>query len=251
MQYRQTIIQGIFTTYLESPILSQKRPLVFLHGWWQSAESFSTIYSILDTQKIAYIGVDLPWFWRTETPSIDWGIEEYAEWVAEFIRKMSLDSIILIGHSFWGRIALILGSQDHMIEKIILIGSAGILPRQNIIRSFIVTGGKYFFLLPGLRTLGKYIKKRISSRDYNNAGALQDIFLRVIRTDLISYMRHSKYPTLLVWGDQDTETPLSDGERMHACISGSQMVIIPSGTHFVFQEFPQEVWTPIRVFIDS
>jgi pimeloyl-ACP methyl ester carboxylesterase len=48
-----------------------------------------------------------------------------------------------------------------------------------------------------------------------------------------------RMPTLLVWGEHDEVNPVEMGEQMHASISTSQFVTLPSG-HYVPSEAPEE-----------
>lgn len=45
-------------------------------------------------------------------------------------------------------------------------------------------------------------------------------------------------PTLITAGDKDQLTPVSIAERLHAEVRGSELVLIPGGTHYSLTEFP-------------
>jgi len=70
-----------------------------------------------------------------------------------------------------------------------------------------------------------------------------------VREDLLEFARRIRVPTLLIWGMQDNQTPLSDGEKIRDAIRQSEMEVIQGATHFVHQEKPQEVAALIREFI--
>jgi len=47
-------------------------------------------------------------------------------------------------------------------------------------------------------------------------------------------------PTLLLWGENDREIPISDGERLHAEISGSRLIVFLNCGHLPHEEYPAE-----------
>lgn len=80
---------------------------------------------------------------------------------------------------------------------------------------------------------------------------MADTFRKIIDEDLELLLPNIQTKTLLIWGEQDTETPLSDAQTMKWKISHSELITYPLGTHFVFQEFPQEVFESIQKFSHS
>jgi pimeloyl-ACP methyl ester carboxylesterase len=78
---------------------------------------------------------------------------------------------------------------------------------------------------------------------------MKQIFLNTIQNDLQKYMEEIKLPTLLIRGKNDTETPLREAQIIHSKIKNSSLKIIPEGTHFVYEEFPEEVAKYIINFI--
>ena len=47
------------------------------------------------------------------------------------------------------------------------------------------------------------------------------------------------HPTLLLWGENDLEIPLSDGERLHAEIPGSRLIVFLNCGHIPHEEYPE------------
>ena len=59
------------------------------------------------------------------------------------------------------------------------------------------------------------LRKKYGSRDYNALDAeMRKTFVKVINQDLTPCLSKIKQPTLLIWGETDTATPLADGQRM-------------------------------------
>ncbi|HUD10831.1 MAG TPA: alpha/beta hydrolase, partial [Candidatus Saccharimonadia bacterium] len=48
-------------------------------------------------------------------------------------------------------------------------------------------------------------------------------------------------PTLLVWGERDTETPPADALKLNRLVKGSRLEFVSGAGHFVHQQQPQIV----------
>ena len=46
-------------------------------------------------------------------------------------------------------------------------------------------------------------------------------------------------PTLLLWGDNDPEIPLADGERLHQAIPDSRLMVFRNCGHLPHEEYPE------------
>ena len=159
-------------------------------------QQFFTVYSL-----------DLPGFGQSPPPNEPWSVGRYAEAVEDFIGKLAIERPILIGHSFGGRLSIILGAKK-IPHKMILIDSAGIRPRRNFkyyLRVYTYKCAKRVFALPVLknyrhRALSFWLKSNPST-DYNAAiGVLRQSFVKVVNEDLRHYLPEIEAPTLLVWG---------------------------------------------------
>lgn len=247
---KQVLIDWNVTTSYQSDTLDINKTLVFLHGWWQSGKTFEKILKLLEKDRVSYISFDLPWFWKTQIQNLDAQIEDYGNFVQKAIEKYNLKNPILIGHSFGWRISIYLWSYYKNLEKIVLIGSAGIKAKQNSLKLVVVKTGKYIFKLPFLKPFFKTIREKVISKDNKDAGKMQQIFLNTIGNDLQKYMEKITFPTLMIRWENDTATPLEEGKIIHSKIQNSQFIEIPEGTHFVYQEFPEDVYSHIKKFIN-
>lgn len=71
------------------------------------------------------------------------------------------------------------------------------------------------------------------------------------RPDSVATLKTIDVPTLLITGDEDTLTPVSDAELMRSHISGSRMEVVPKAGHFAVFEQSETVGRMIRQFLDS
>lgn len=241
MLCKQAVVQKHIFTYYHSPEIDSKNCYVFLHGWGQNWSTFHKIFEILEKKHISYVSIDLPWFWKTPLIDANWQIEDYGNFVIDIIEKLWLQKPILIGHSFWGRITIYIASFYKNLHRIVLIGSAGIKSTPNYLKLAVIKTGKYIFSLPWLNHFYSKLKNKIASEDNKNAGKLSKIFKNTIGNDLRKYMDTIDYQSTLIWWTDDTQTPIEEGKMIHQHIKNSHLKIIQKGTHFVYDEFPNEV----------
>ena len=89
----------------------------------------------------------------------------------------------------------------------------------------------------------------LSSSDYRNAGELRPTLGKVIEEDLTQYLASIQSKCLLVWGDQDHETPMYCAETMHRLIPRNELVVFPGAGHFVQQDASDLVTRSIRMWL--
>ena len=152
---------------------------------------------------------------------------------------------IIIGHSFGGRVIIKLSGTGRISpKKIVLIDSAGVLPKRSLKAKIKVASFKtvkWFLQLPVIRnysenTLNK-ARGYFGSADYNSAPpVLRQTLVKVVNEDLVPYMDKITAPTLLIWGENDTATPLSDAKRMEKLIPDAGLVSVSGAGHYSFLE---------------
>jgi pimeloyl-ACP methyl ester carboxylesterase len=86
-------------------------------------------------------------------------------------------------------------------------------------------------------------KKKLGSEDYRNASEhMRSILVKVINEDVTLLLPQIKVPALLLWGDQDTSTPLESGKIMQKMIPDSRLkVFAGSGHHPFFDNYEKVV----------
>lgn len=231
--------------------------LVLLHGWGADADTFQSLATELSKQyKI--IRLDFPGFGQSPVPTETWEVGNYATFVAKFLKKLGVDDVYaFIGHSFGGRVIIKgVGTQQLSSKRLVLIDAAGVRPRttaKDIILGTVAKTGKATLSLPGLNKLKKRatrsFRSRFGSDDYKSAGELTEIFKKTISEDLTTYLPLISQSTLLIWGKQDEETPVSDAEQMYEAIPSAQLEIYENAGHFAYVDEPQQTVDDIRKFL--
>ena len=93
-------------------------------------------------------------------------------------------------------------------------------------------------------------RAHFGSADYNAAtGFLRDTMVKVINEDLQPYLAEIQRPTLLIWGDQDTATPMRDAHIMEKEIPDAGLVVVKNAGHFSFLKDPYLVIAVIQSFL--
>ncbi|MEK7132609.1 MAG: alpha/beta hydrolase [Patescibacteria group bacterium] len=246
----KVIVNGLAIEY-ESQ--GEGRVILMLHGWGNTMHYFDALCSEIKGFQI--VRLDLPGFGGSETPQKPWTVEVYARFVARFCEKLHIEPALIIGHSFGGRITAKGVSQKILNpQKIVLIASAGVAHRRtarNIGYTIIAKVGK-LLLAPfpkGAYNRFRYALYRSTGSDYLTVGSMSETFLHMIREDLSNAAAAIKTPTLLIWGEDDAVTPVTEGKKLNALIPNSRLYVVPSAGHFVHKEKPKEVAELIRGFI--
>jgi pimeloyl-ACP methyl ester carboxylesterase len=232
-------------------------PIILLHGWGRNIDYFSKIIEHLSAKFTVY-ALDLPGFGLSTAPENIWGSDDYAEMINHFIKELQIKNPVLLGHSFGGKIAInLVGKESAGVKKLILIGSAGIqLPKsfKVMIKIFSFKILKIFIDLPVIKNAFKskleIYQKKYGSRDYQNTtGVMRSILVKTLKENVISLLSKIKIPVLLLWGDEDSETPLAAGKILHERILNSQLKIIMGSGHFPFLDNWEKVKPELDRFL--
>lgn len=212
--------------------------VLLLHGWGQNIEMMKPLGDGLCSNHRITI-LDLPGFGKSDEPDFAWQVSDYAKMLEEFVKKLNIKKPVVIGHSFGGRVAICY-SADNPINKLVLFGSPCIRVEKEL--PLYVKVLKKLKEVPGLNSLGEAMKKYIGSRDYKAASPLmRKILVNVVNEDLSSYAKKIEEPTLLIWGENDTEAPIDEARMLEDMMIDAALIVLP-GTHYAYLEnLPQVV----------
>ncbi len=239
-----TVINGIDTNYLA---VGQGDVVLLLHGWGSSLEPYRQLINLL-SKKYFVIALDMPGFGETGEPERPFDVDDYVDFVLEFLKMFSVSKLSLVGHSFGGRVIIKMANRKlpFAVDKIVLIDSAGIKPhasKKKSIKQMCYKIGKWFAtrkliakIAPGFL---EKLRIKFGSADYVSASPMmRQCLVKVVNEDLSYLLPGIKVPTLLVWGENDTTTPLSDAKKMEIEIPGAGLAVIQNAGHFSFVEQP-------------
>lgn len=242
------VVKGCKINYNE---IGQGKNVILLHGWGCGHTIFNQLITYLGS-KFNVLAVDLPGFGKSEVPLTIWSIQDYADAIDEFLNKLNIKYPVLIGHSFGGRISIILGARNKA-EKIVLIDSAGIKPKRKMkyyIKVYIYKLLKNIGKINRLSSYVEKLKSHFGSDDYKSANEImRQILVKTVNTDLKEYLPQILAPTLLLWGEKDTATPVRDAYLMKKLIKDAGVVVFENSGHFSFLDKPMETNIIIENFL--
>ena len=170
----------------------------------------------------------------------------------------SLENPILIGHSHGGRTILKMVAEKMVNPpKIVLLDSAGLIPKKSLkkkirAKSFKII--KRVLTLPVIKNYSEGLldkaRKHYGSADYNAAPeVLRKTLVSLVNTDLRNIVSNISCPTLLIWGDKDADTPLSDAKILESLIPDAGLCVFENAGHFAFFEQQAKTIAILNSFI--
>jgi pimeloyl-ACP methyl ester carboxylesterase len=235
-------------------------PVLLLHGWGASSALLRPLAEKLAAHGFAVHVPDLPGFGDTPPPGEAWTIYQYADLVADYVKRANIAPCAAFGHSFGGRICLVLSAaQPHLFTKVILANSAGLrpqLPRRVRWRTTLYRAARTALERAGAHSFAAWLRARYNAR-YGSAdfqavsGAMRQTFLNVIHEDLAAFAPRIPHPTLLIWGDQDADTPLWMGQKLESLIPDAGLVVHHGAGHYSYLDRLEETVIIVNHFLKN
>lgn len=232
--------------------------VVLMHGWGCTHETLASLQKVARNAGRSTLSLDFPGFGQSKEPPTVWGVEEYTAFIEQLLNHFGISSPVLIGHSFGGRVGILFASRND-VEKLILVDAAGVKPVRSLkyylkVYSFKATR-KFYQMILGKDRAEALIEKqraRRGSSDYAAASPMmRRILSKVVNEDLKHQMPLIKASTLLIWGENDTATPLSDAKIMARLIPDAGLVSFPNCGHYSFLDNPRQTAAVLTSFLNS
>lgn len=246
--------------------------LVLIHGFASSTLVWSKVFLRLAAAGFRVIAIDMLGFGYSGKPrNGEYTIAGQASLLVGLLDRLKIKRATLVGSSYGGAVAATC-SLDYAqrVDKLVLIGTvSNNRPLDyKLMRVFSsrVFGDVVSPLLIGSRSLLRRRMKRVYDRhewvlderrvDARHlplrASGTQRAIIRTVRcwdAERISRDAHLiKQPTLLLWGENDIEIPLADGERLHDQIPGSRLIVFLNCGHVPHEEYPEEFTNVVADF---
>lgn len=232
-------------------------PLILMHGWGCNHQTVASIAAVAAQTHTVY-NVDFPGFGDSPEPPEVWGVELYTRLIEKMAQRLGLDNPVLIGHSFGGRVGILFASRN-AVDKLILVDAAGVKPRRSV---------KYYFKVYSFKAMKRFMrlvygKKRAEAKieaqrakrgsaDYaSSSPMMRAILSKVVNEDLKHVMPEIKAPTLLIWGENDTATPMRDARIMERLIPDAGLVSFPGAGHYSFLDNRGQFAAVLSSFLKS
>lgn len=222
------------------------RTIILMHGWGCTHATLASVERVALSCGYRVINVDFPGFGASPEPAEVWGVEQYTALMEKFVAALQLTDYSLLGHSFGGRVGILYSSRHPEVRKLVLVDAAGIKPRRTLKYYFKVYSFKLSKRLMYLR-YGREEAERLldakrakaGSSDYANATPMmRRILSKCVNEDLTSKLSEIQAPTLLIWGENDTATPIADARKMEKLIPDAGLVAFSGCSHYSFLDNP-------------
>lgn len=224
-------------------VFGKGQPILLTHGWGGNSKSLKSLARLLSS-KYQAITLDLPGFGESDDPDPDWGIEEYANVIIDFICGLKLRPVVFFGHSFGGALGISLAAKhpDH-IKKLVVSGAS--------YKRDVPATAKISQLLNWLPVKLKIAIYKIffPKSDLYKVPQLESNFREIVKQDLTPLLQLIKAPTLILWGAEDKETSISHAYELHKKIKESKLKIFPEIGHNLPLQYSQKVYEEIDKFM--
>lgn len=237
--------------------------LVLIHGFASSTLVWSKVFLRFAEVGYRVIAVDMLGYGYSAKPrDAEYTIPGQAKLLTRLLDCLGISRAIFVGSSYGGAVAATCAlDYADRVEKLVLVGTVN-NNRPLAFKLMRVFGSPLFGdvvspLLIGSRRLLRRRMKRVYDRhawvlderrvDARHlplrAAGTQRAIIRTVRrwdAERISNDAHLiSQPTLLLWGENDREIPLADGERLHAEIPGSRLIVFLNCGHLPHEEYPE------------
>ena len=189
---------------------------------------------------------DLKGFGDNADMPYPYSLNDYLNDVKEYMYKNSIYRPHVIAHSFGARIALLGASTDQQLfDKLVLTGAAGLKGKFSLSKKLKKTVFKT--LKP---ILGKQRLKGFYSSDYLALSpVMQQSFVKIINQTLDDALPSISNQTLLIFGENDDQTPLYMAKRLNRGIKNSKLIIYKNAGHFAFVDCPLKFNLEVKEFL--
>jgi pimeloyl-ACP methyl ester carboxylesterase len=217
--------------------------VVWLHGWARQSRDFAAAAQRLADRGIASVALDLPGFGSSPAPHTAGGARHYAELIAPTLREIADGPLVLVGHSFGGRIAVVVASQHpDLVGELVLTGvpqlvRLGTAPRVPLAYRAIRWLARRHVLSD---TRLEAARQKYGSSDYRNAdGIMRDVLVATVQETYEAELETLSVPIAFVWGEADHDVPIEIARRAAALVQGpTTFEVVPGVGHLLPLEAP-------------
>ncbi len=238
----QIQINGLSIEYIDQ---GEGEVVLLLHGWNAPASTYRLIIDHLST-RFRVIAPNAPGCGGSEEPPVPWKVDDFVDFTIAFAKALGIEKATLMGHSFGGRTIIKLMNRKERpfaVDKIVLLDAAGIKPKRSLsyyVKVYSFKAMKAVCSVPPFKTLFpnavENARKKRGSADYRAASeVMRRTMSMCINEDLTPLLGGVDVPTLLIWGENDTATPMRDAHIMEKGIPDAGLVVLKGG-HFAFAE---------------
>jgi pimeloyl-ACP methyl ester carboxylesterase len=267
-------LQGIHI-YYEDKGQADAPVVLLVHGLFGSTETWRYNTDALVAAGYRVITYDRPGFGLSDKlESFNYAVSNQADLMAQLLDDLNIATVVLVGHSAGGNVAAhFVTRHPQRVTKLVLVDAA------------ILSGGPPAFVgelvrLPFVARWGRIGLQAYFTRE-NFENTLRRFYADpsfLTETDYEVYWRAFQTPgwdvgllaltrdgagslldetairqitaeTLLIWGSDDTTTPLEQGERLAQWLPQSTLTVLSGTGHQPFEEDPEAFHAVLLAFL--
>ena len=257
---------------------TDKKPtLVMIHGFRGTHHGLAKIAENLADFHL--LVPDLPGFGQSDALTGEHSVENYVEFVAQFIQKLGLKQPVVVGHSFGSIVASHFASaHPDMLSKLILInpiaapalqGPRGVMTRLAIAyywlgRKLPARAAKSWLGAPPIVRIMSVAMAKTKDKDtlhyihdqhrqhfstFASPEVVAQSFKASVSSDVSHVAEQLSAPTLLIAGEKDDITALGKQHELHCRIANSELYVIDGVGHLIHYETPGEAAGAMKRFL--
>ncbi len=229
--------------------------LLLLHGLFGALSNFEGIIAEFSKRYNVVVPI-LPIF---DLPIRKVSVSGLVDHVTAFVTYKNYPKVHVLGNSLGGHISILFAlANPDKLASVTLTGSSGLF--ENSLGSTFPKRGDYDFIKK--KTEDIFFDPKIASKelvdevysivnDRNKAIRIVATAKSAVRHNLSDKLHLLKAPTLLVWGKEDTVTPLFVGEKFNELIENSKLVVVSNSGHAPMMERKEIFNQILQEFFDS
>jgi pyruvate dehydrogenase E2 component (dihydrolipoamide acetyltransferase) len=247
-------VDGLLTRVLQAG--DGDEAVVLLHGGLSTANRWQDSLEPLAAEGWRALAVDLPGRgFAIQTHGRSLTVPGVAEFVARFLDEMELERATLVGASLGAHVAAEVACRDPgRVTQLVMVGPAGVTPwdrddrvrtwttYQSFSRETIANGLTRYQPLASWEEIEETYRMRntpshqravATMADYMLGDAWEADFVDARLAEITPIV-----PTLVVWGEADTQFPVADAHALHDRLPGARFAIVAEADHDVDLDRP-------------
>lgn len=216
--------------------------VLLLHGWARTHGDFRATAELLAARGYGSVAIDLPGFGASPPPAASGGARTYAPVVEAVLREVAPDGAIVVGHSFGGRVGLVVAAQSPDLVRALVVTGAPLVRTTSTRRAPARYRAARWLHRHGWLAESRLdaLRQRYGSADYRAAsGVMRDVLVATVNESYDDELANWRGPTAMVWGAGDTDVPESVAERARTMLAGPTTLRVLDGVgHLVPTEAP-------------
>lgn len=242
-------------------------PLIILHGLGNNSQSWKRQLEGLKEQ-FTVIAWDAPGYGKSSDPKIEFKeFYQFADVLKRFIENLGYESVSILGHSMGSAIAIDFcyrfpGMVDALIIADATRGAAGQSKEENErklrnrLNNIDTLKPEEIAKLRAKELLAPEPKVEILKEAERIMSQIRPMGYRSVAYSLynlnnMSQLSLIKAPTLVICGELDKVTPVSESQIFHDHIPESKFEIIPKTGHLCYQEDPDSFNSIVCNFLSN